>query len=85
MIRQSKLYNTLEEQPEEYDYWKDKTPEERISALESLRQQFWPFRYRKPMNRSVWRLVDVHDPNKIYLKSKEQGHDRNRNLSFDKK
>lgn len=68
----AKLYYSLEEQPDELHYWNDKSFEECISAMEHLRRQFWADTIDKPLDRNEWRLVDLKNPNIVYMSSEDR-------------
>jgi hypothetical protein len=36
----------VKEQPSEYNFWKAKSPEERLEAMELLRKQFYEYNYK---------------------------------------
>lgn len=72
MTKKIRLYDTLDEQPEELNYWKSKTVEERFEALHELRRQFWPDEIDKPMDKTTWKIVDLHDPSIVFKSSEDR-------------
>lgn len=48
----------LHSQPTDFSYWQTKTPQERLAALEVLRQQYIQFKNVQPGLQRVCRIVN---------------------------
>lgn len=71
MKKNIRICDTLDEQPEELHYWKNKTVEERFEASHELHRQFWPDEIDKPMDKSTWKIGNLHDPGIVYNSSED--------------